>query len=953
MSTSIAVESQPYLDVLEPRLRELIRERGWSRLTSVQERALEPILQGDNVIIVAPTGYGKTEAALLPILSMMVKEDSKPVSLLYITPLRALINDLYERISWWATRLGFRVARKHGDVPHSERARRLRRIPHILVTTPESLEIDLDWASRFREHYRNLRWVIIDEVHEIVGSKRGVQLSVLLERLRRLAGDFQLILLSATIGNPEIAAQAFTGSSKRKLSVITVDARKELSIVIDYVDSSSTGFWKRAAEKLLEHMEPLTIVFVNSKHVAESLHREIEKMGVKGVVVHHASISAEERQRIEASAKAGELDMIIATKTLELGIDIGYARKVILFRPTGQVASLLQRLGRSGHSLHGTIRGVIIATDETELLEAIAEARLAVQGRVEPPALPKAPLDMAARAILGMALTGGHTIEEAYSILRNVYYFRDLDRGTFDKLIEYLQAMKMVKVDSDGTLSIGAQFYRIWRFNPGDSAYSWWVKSFSEFFTTMGEKKNYVVRSVDGRLVGELDSDYVIQILRVGQTIRLGGRNWQVLSIDEHTNKVLVVEAAQESAVVPFWRGRGPEASPIVLDEIKRVIQELHAGLVSMPSNVIMSDGASRKLQELVKEARRYRYPQPSMDRIIVEYMGNEKIYVMIAPIKAIRTLAYVAMLYAYRYNSNAYTRITHYGFSMVNVNGFDAIDLLKNMDRETFYEAALEAAKRSPYIVETAHNIQLVFGVTQKLRSDNTLPYQEALRQTIEGYFDPDTAWEIIELLKLGKIRVEKSNTKVSFYARSITESAPERLWLGNVEEMLADILRGMAFTVEELADALNLPETIIESKLKSMMKPGSVKRVFYFIDTDTGELRWGLVEDAEAIASSEEFMSSFKPLSLDSLYMILAKNSAGSLIHAIIRLDEIISNPQAVIDQIPFKEIHELKVVPLTGYYNGAAPRYTNVPRSIVPYLILNAAAYIQKIQMNNPVF
>ncbi|MEM3856136.1 MAG: DEAD/DEAH box helicase, partial [Saccharolobus sp.] len=188
------------LDQLDQRLIQLIREKQWNNLTSIQEMSFDPINNGNNTLIIAPTGYGKTEAALFPILNKMLKEEVKPVTVIYITPLKALINDLLYRIEWWVSRLGFLASRKHGEVPQKEKNLRLKKIPHILVTTPEGLEIDLDWASRFREHYKNVKWVIIDEVHELINSKRGTQLSLLLERLKSFIGnDFQRIGLSATV----------------------------------------------------------------------------------------------------------------------------------------------------------------------------------------------------------------------------------------------------------------------------------------------------------------------------------------------------------------------------------------------------------------------------------------------------------------------------------------------------------------------------------------------------------------------------------------------------------------------------------------------------------------------------------------------------------------------------------------------------------------------------------
>lgn len=950
----VGVGAPGSLEMLQEKVRELIRKKGWERLTEIQEKAIKPILEGHNVVIVAPTGYGKTEAALLPVLSKMLEERAEPVAALYITPLRALINDIYERINWWASQLGFVVARKHGDVPHSERARRLRKVPHILVTTPESLEIDLDWASKFRSYYRNLRWVIIDEVHEIVSTKRGVQLAILLERFRRLAGDFQLIMISATIGEPSITGRAFIGSSRRPLSIVSIDRRKELEILVDYVDAPSTTFWRRAAEKLLSRMEPLTLVFVNSKHVAERLHSEIEKMGIEGVVVHHASVFGEERRRIERMAKEGKLKMIIATKTLELGIDIGSVKRVILFRPAGRASSLIQRLGRSGHTIGGKMKGIIIASDELELLEAIAEARLAIEGRVEVPEIPAKPLDMAARAVLGMALSGMYTVDEAYEVLSNVYYFRGLSREEFDELVRYLVENKMIKIGEDGRISAGSQFYRIWRFDAGDSRFSWWVHNFSEFFTTMGEKTTYIVKTTDGKTVGELDSDYVIRMLRIGHVIRLAGRNWQVINIDEHSSKVIVTETQGETTAVPFWKGQGPQASRLVLSEIEKVIQEVHGGSLRLPKGLMLSDDARRALERLMSEIKKYYYPAPSRDTIIVERLPEEIVYVTLAPEKVLRTLAYLVMMEAYRNSSEVYAKVSHYGFGLpVNALDFDPLEFLSGMDREEFMQRVWEAASRSPFFVEVAHNIQLVFGVTRRLRKSDKLVYEEAVRQTLQEYFDPESAWALLEGLRKGRVKVKVNQSRSSIYARLVARETPERPWIGNVEELIAETLRGMAFTAEELAEALSLPESLIEVKLRDMRKPTSEYRVFSFIDVDTGEQRWALVEDAETVARSEEFSSSFNPPMKDSLYMLLIKNDTGSLIHAIVRLNDVIEKPEQVVKQIPFNEVYELKVVPLTGYYEGQPPKYQHVPRSIVPYLVLNAATLIQKMQMNNPIF
>ncbi|MET1129242.1 MAG: DEAD/DEAH box helicase [Thermoproteota archaeon] len=924
--------------------------KGWARLTDIQERSIEPILQGKNTIIVAPTGHGKTEAALLPILSRIVETNAKPIALLYITPMKALINDIYERVSWWAKRLNLIAARKHGDVPQRERSRRLKKTPHIMITTPESLEIDLDWAPKFRKNYANVQWVVVDEVHEIVSTKRGVQLAVLLERLRRMTGDYQLVLLSATVGSPNKVLEMFRGSSRRGSCVVVSSSAKPIRLTIDFVRSGEGSFWREAALKILEHVTPLTLVFVNSKHAAEMLHKEMENLGKHSVAVHHASISASEREYVERKAKSGEVDVIIATKTLELGIDVGSVERVILFRPAGSVSALLQRVGRSRHKAEAESYGVILATNELDLLEAIAEARLAVKGIVEEPEPPQKPLDVAARSLLGMALAGEYTVEDAYSILRSTFFFRDLTREEYSSLVDYLQANKLLKVRDDGRLQVGPRFYAIWRFEQ-NGAGAWWSRSFTEFFTHLTEQPTYTVRDQSGRPVGELDAEFVTRLVRVGDVIRLGGRSWKVIDIQEHERRILVAAVESEASSTPFWRGKGPEISTLVVSEIGKVIQELAKGNIQIPDSVEISTEAKEELNRIKRDISKSKVPPPSTEQVIVDYAEDEQVFLFIGGERLSRTLAYLVMSELPR-EEEVYVRISPIGFSVRTSE--DVINILLSLRGDDLRERVLGAVARSPYFIEVASSIQVAFGKIDKLLESDSLVHQEALRQAASIYFDVDKAAKLIEGLRRGSIEILPiRGGEPTAYSRMVLSQPYEKPWIPRLTTLLVENLKGLALTVEEIAINLDLSEDRVEKLLRTLKKTRGRNRVFNFIDVDTMEVRWALVEDAEQVASLSEFAASFRPRRADELYMIIAKAENGASIQLVTKVSKLLENGDELLHKIPFDEISELRVVPLTSYFSAEAPRYKHIPKSLVPLLVLNAIAYIQKIQASDPLY
>ena len=316
-------------------------------------------------MVIAPTGSGKTEAALLPLIDKMVQDQNRQgISLLYITPLRALNRDLLKRLQIWSAKLGFTVEVRHGDTPAANRRRMAARPPDLLITTPETLQAVLP-GKRMRQHLRHVKAVVVDEVHELAGNRRGVQLTVGLERLREVRPDgFQRIGLSATVGNPEEISRFLGGSEPVRIVQIPLSKDSRYKIEYPTPGEDDQELARRlytapeAAARLalvsdLVDAHDSTLIFVNNRVNAEMLGSKFNMMDQK-IMVHHGSLPKEERVRAEEAFKAREIKGLVCTSTLELGIDIGSVDLVVQYMSPRQVNSLVQRVGRSGHSLTRT-----------------------------------------------------------------------------------------------------------------------------------------------------------------------------------------------------------------------------------------------------------------------------------------------------------------------------------------------------------------------------------------------------------------------------------------------------------------------------------------------------------------------------------------------------------------------------------------------------------------------
>ncbi|HNX16865.1 MAG TPA: DEAD/DEAH box helicase [Methanoregula sp.] len=551
-----STKNQSVFSDLHESLQAVLAERlGWQELREVQEQAYMAVRDGNDMLVLAPTAGGKSEAALIPVVDNLLKSGTKGVACLYLSPLKALINDQEERVAAFCRPTGLSVAKWHGDVPKGNRGWDADEAPQFLLITPESLEVLLHEKGH-RGDLANLRYVIIDELHAFVETERGVHVKVLLDRLDKIArAPLQRIGLSATVGNPEeILEWLSAGSHPRRLVSVPAPATaKKFRFVLE----PNPGRRISALARLVANKKAL--VFVNSRSLAETIVSEAAGR-IKNLHIHHSSVPPAKKKQAEEAFHSGEGACIICTSTLELGIDIGDLDIVVQVGPPDSVSSFLQRMGRSGRRKQAAYVAWLLS-DPNEILTSCAVIECAMEKRVEPLVPQEIPCNVLVQQIflfvISASRAGRNTVVRE---LRAFPAFAHFSQKDIDRVLDYLVSAGFLVADG-GMLMPGPEMERAF----GRSNYK-------DLYSVISGGSEYRAVTPEGEEVGSLDARFANRSNPGNFT--LGGETWSVVKCDDSHNLVVVVPGAHGGARSRVFWTAGEEAamSPVICNAVQRIV---------------------------------------------------------------------------------------------------------------------------------------------------------------------------------------------------------------------------------------------------------------------------------------------------------------------------------------------------------------------------------------------
>ena len=622
--------------------------RGWwegrfGAPTPAQSDGWQAIRRGEHTLIAAPTGSGKTLAAFLTAIDELFREGAETgalpdeVRVIYVSPLKALSADIHKnlaeprrQIRELAHAMGYPAAKltaavRSGDTPQQERAAMLRKPPHILVTTPESLYLLLT-AEKSRDMLKTARVVIVDEIHAVLQSRRGAHLALSLERLDHLCGrPLQRIGLSATQKPIDEVARflggGHPGDGGDSVTIVDRGHKRRMDLAVEVPRSPleavmSHEVWKEIYDRLVDLVEShrTTLITVNTRRLAERMARQLsERLGQEYVAAHHGSLSKEARQDAEHRLREGKLKVLVATASLELGIDIGHVDLVCQISSPHRIATFLQRVGRSGHSIGGTPKGRIFPLTRDDLIECAAMLRAVHDGELDRVHVADQPVDVLAQQIVAETAAEAEWDEDAlFALCRRAYPYRNLEKRQFMEVVEMLAHGYATRRGRRAALVHYDSLHRKIRGRKGSRMSA--IMNGGAIPEVFDFK---VVLEPEGHVVGTLNEDFAVESLP-GDVFQLGNTSWRILRI--HNGVVRVADAAGQPPSMPFWLGEAPSRSAEVSDAVSRLRAAVEP---------LLPDADAHRREDELAEATRFLETEyrlsPEAAAQIAAYLGEAK----------------------------------------------------------------------------------------------------------------------------------------------------------------------------------------------------------------------------------------------------------------------------------------------------------------------------------------
>ena len=785
---SLELSGEDVFSLLCRPVRRLVEEKGFEKPTEPQRRLIPLILEGRNVLLISATATGKTEAAMLPVFHRFLMEGGRRpgISILYITPLRALNRDILDRMNYWASRLDLRLAVRHGDTSQKERGYLRRAPPDMLITTPETLQAVLQGRT-IRNHLKTVRWIIVDEIHELADNKRGSQLSLALERVKTVAEEEpQMVGLSATVGSPEEVARFLVGTGG-EVEVVQVSALRETQFQVilprpgpeDYELSNQLFTHPEVAVRLKKMRELIeehdtTLIFTNTRSTSEALTSRFNLWKTDfPLSIHHGSLAKTSRIATERGLKSGRLKTVVCTSSLELGIDIGHIDLVIQYNSPRQVTRLLQRVGRSGHSVDEVSKGVVVAMNGDDALESMVICRRALGEEMEPLRIPEKPYDVLVNQMVAMLLQNSKLyILQFLNLFRRAYPFKTLTEEDLAKAAHYMHNRfpRLAWYSEEDELII----------RPRGSQKSMY-KYFFNNLSMIPDEKDYLVVDVEGDApVGILQEAFVAEYARPGVKFTLRGSVWKILNI--HNDKIYVRGEEDPTGAIPSWVGEQIPVPFEVAREVGRIKGEAEEALLKGESLEQVCRRLSERypappetisaaLEPLEAHVRRG-FPAPTNRRVVVEDWEDKVVVLACFGTQVNRTLAHL-LAHLLSEETGYPIGVQHDTYMIVlqavgEVDACSVAQLLRGLHDSNPLELIEKAVSKTGLFKKRLINVARKAGALSKYANfsnvtlgrlmksfEGTIIFEEALRETERLDLDVENALKVLEEAAEGVLEV------------------------------------------------------------------------------------------------------------------------------------------------------------------------------------------------------